>query len=102
VPNSLQLENQVLLLFGSVGSGKSTFIDYVSLVALPKELLDKSVWPRINLNEAPLSVDMGYQWIAKAITDQLKIAVSDEDVDGLETLEKILRPELDALRRGVT
>jgi hypothetical protein len=94
------LENQVLLLVGSVGSGKSTFIDYVSLVALPKELLDKSLWARINLNEAPLAPEHAYRWIAKAILEELKAAVPDIDVDSLEMLEKVFRSELNALRRG--
>jgi RNA recognition motif. (a.k.a. RRM, RBD, or RNP domain) len=94
------LENQVLLLIGSVGSGKSTFVDYVSLVALPKELLDKSLWARINLNEAPLAPEVAYRWIAKAIVEELKAAVPGQDVDNLETLEKVFYPELNALRRG--
>lgn len=94
------LENQVLLLIGSVGSGKSTFIDYISLVALPKELRDRSVWARINLNDAPLSAEIAYGWIANAVTNELKAAIPDEDVDDLGTLEKIFRSELIALRKG--
>ena len=93
------LENQVLLLVGSVGSGKSTFIDYLSLVALPKELRDKTLWARINLNEAPLAPDVVYRWISQAIANELKTA-TQEDVDSLETLEKVFRPELSALKRG--
>ncbi|MGD0302286.1 MAG: RNA-binding protein [Bryobacteraceae bacterium] len=94
------LENQVLLLVGSVGSGKSTFIDYVSLVALPEELRRRSVWVRVNLNNAPLSTEVAYAWIAKEITNELKRAIASEDVDDLDTLQKIFRPELNALRRG--
>lgn len=94
------LENQVLLLVGSVGSGKSTFVDYVSLVALPKDLRDKSVWARINLNNAPLSTDLAYQWIAKAMTDELRSAIPDQDIDNLQNLEKIFHPEVNSLRRG--
>ena len=94
------LENQVLLLVGSVGSGKSTFVDYVSVVALPEELRRRTVWARINLNDAPLSADVAYTWIARAITSELKAAIPDEDVNDLETLEKIFRPELNMIRRG--
>lgn len=94
------LQNQVLLLVGSVGSGKSTFIDYVSLVALPKDLRDKTLWARINLNEAPLAPETAYQWIAKAITDELRTSAMNQDIDSLQTLEKVFMPELNALRRG--
>ncbi len=94
------LENQVLLLVGSVGSGKSTFIDYVSLVALPKELRDKSQWVRINLNDAPVSANIAYGWIAKAIISDLRSLIPDQDIEELETLEKIFWPELNAMRRG--
>jgi hypothetical protein len=39
-----KLENQILLLIGSVGAGESTFVDYLSLVALPKEIREKTLW----------------------------------------------------------
>lgn len=94
------LENQVLLLVGSVGSGKSTFVDYVSLQALPQDLRDRTVWIRLNLNEAPLAIDVAYAWIAKAITNELKAVIPNEDVDDLQTLEKVLAPELNVIRRG--
>ena len=94
------LEGQVLLLVGSVGSGKSTFVDYISLVALPGELRDKSVWARINLNDAPLSPNVAYGWIAKALAGELRAAVPNEDLDDVETLKRIFRPELNAIQRG--
>ena len=94
------LEHEVLLLVGSVGSGKSTFIDYVSVVALPQELRAKTVWARLNLNDAPLSTDVAYTWIAREVTSELRIAIPQEDIDDLRTLEKILGPELGAIRKG--
>jgi energy-coupling factor transporter ATP-binding protein EcfA2 len=95
-----KLENQILLLIGSVGAGKSTFVDYLSLVALPAEIRDKTLWLRINLNEAPLSLDRAYDWITKAILEELRSSGTGVDFDDLETLEKIFRYELQALKKG--
>jgi RNA recognition motif len=96
-----QLENQVLLLVGSVGSGKSTFVDYVSLVALPDDLRDKSVWVRVNLNDAPLSADAAYSWLARTIVADLREQMPHGvDVDDLAVLQKIFAPELNAFRKG--
>lgn len=95
-----KLESEVLLLVGSVGSGKSTFVDYVSMVALPAELREKTIWARINLNDAPLSTDVAYSWIAKALSEELAASMPGTDVDELETLSKIFYPELSRLRRG--
>ena len=96
-----QLENQVLLLIGSVGSGKSTFVDYVSLVALPGDLREKTVWVRVNLNEAPLSTDVAYTWLTRAIIAEIREQLPQGiDIDELSVLQKILTPELNAFRKG--
>jgi RNA recognition motif-containing protein len=95
-----KLENQILLLIGSVGAGKSTFIDYLSLVALPTEIREKTLWVRINLNEAPLSPELTYDWIAKAIVEELRLSNSHVDFDDLAILEKIFRQELTMLKKG--
>ncbi|MCQ5178402.1 hypothetical protein, partial [Faecalibacterium prausnitzii] len=39
-----KLKNEVCLLIGSVGSGKSTFTDYIREVALPIELKQETFW----------------------------------------------------------
>ena len=96
-----RLENQVLLLVGSVGSGKSTFVDYTSLVALPEDIRAKSVWARVNLNEAPLAKEVAYSWLAKAIIDELTSELPEgQDPNSLETLQKIFGPELSAFKKG--
>jgi hypothetical protein len=96
-----KLEHQVLLLVGSVGSGKSTFVDYVSLVALPDDLRQKTLWVRVNLNEAPLAPEVAYAWLSDALVQQLRASLpTDVDLDDLATLEKVFAPELSALRRG--
>ncbi|MGD0236991.1 MAG: RNA-binding protein, partial [Syntrophorhabdales bacterium] len=95
-----KLENQILLLIGSVGAGKSTFVDYLSLVALPKEILEKTLWARINLNEAPLQPALVYDWIAKSVAEELRLSTPHVDFDDFATLEKIFRLELSALKKG--
>lgn len=96
-----RLENQVLLLIGSVGSGKSTFVDYVSLVALPNELREKTIWARVNLNDAPLSTDIAYQWLTDAIfTELLDYLPKGLDIADLSVLQKVFWVELNAFRRG--
>lgn len=61
--NAKTLENKILLLIGSVGSGKSTFIDYLQLKALPSEVLDSTVWCRLNINNAPVNSKEIYDWL---------------------------------------
>ena len=51
-------------------------------------------------NDAPLSTDVAYTWIAREVTSELRIAIPQEDIDDLRTLEKILGPELGAIRKG--
>lgn len=95
-----KLENQILLLVGSVGAGKSTFIDYLSLVALPQDIRERTVWLRLNLNEAPLAIELAYDWLARAIVDEFRLSFEDLDFDELETLERVFKPELSSLRKG--
>jgi RNA recognition motif. (a.k.a. RRM, RBD, or RNP domain) len=94
------LENQVLLLIGSVGVGKSTFVDYLSVVALPEDIKTRTIWIRLNLNDAPLSPAVAYTWIASGIISDFYRQFPDQDFDSLENLEKIFAPELNALRKG--
>jgi Cdc6-like AAA superfamily ATPase len=95
-----KLQNQIMLLIGSVGAGKSTFVDYLSDVALPEEIREKTLWLRINLNEAPLSLDRAYDWITKAIVEELRLNAPGVDFDDFAILEKIFRRQLNALKKG--
>jgi len=95
-----KLENQVMLLIGSVGAGKSTFVDHLSLVALPEEIRRKTTWLRLNLNEAPLKLELAYEWTSKAIVQEFRTCYPEIDFDELSNLEKIFGYELSALKRG--
>jgi ABC-type lipoprotein export system ATPase subunit len=43
------------LIVGSVGSGKTTFIDHLKEVALPNDIVNSTLWLRFNMNESPVS-----------------------------------------------
>src|SRR5690606_38992402 len=94
------LENQILLLVGSVGVGKSTFIDHLIVVALPTDLIEHTVWVRINLNDAPLAKETAYGWIASGMVAEFRRLYPDIDFDELATLKKVFAPELRALQKG--
>ena len=95
-----RIESQIILLVGSVGSGKSTFVDYLEAVALPEEVKAKTVWARVNLNDAPVSSALIYDWIAEQIIACIRDAHVQVDFSSLEILQKIFHKELNDLRRG--
>lgn len=81
--------NQVLLLVGSVGSGKSTFTSYLKDVALDKTLSKKLCWIRLDLNNAPVNSSEIYHWLKKNIIEDLKRQNPDIDTEELSTIKKI-------------
>lgn len=94
------IEQQVLLLIGNVGSGKTTFIDYLREVALPDDLIKKTTWLHINMNNAPISSEYIYDWLHEEIVIQLKNIYRQRDFDSLEELEKVYSVELNTLKKG--
>jgi hypothetical protein len=99
--NAHDYNNQVLLLIGSVGSGKSTFSTYLKEVALDGEIVNKTIWARLNLNDAPVSSSEIYNWIKKNLILQLKAQYSEIDFDELSFIEKLYKREINKLKKGV-
>ena len=60
-----KLNGQVLILIGSVGSGKSTFTTYLKEVALDSQVSKQLFWTILDLNNAPVNSDEIYKWIKK-------------------------------------
>lgn len=94
------LEDQLILLIGSVGAGKSTFVDYFSLVALPEEIRQQTVWLRINLNDAPLDPKSAYTWIYDSIISGLKTEFSELNFNELDFLNKVYSRDLKDFKQG--
>ena len=93
-------KHELLLLVGSVGSGKSTFVDYLREVALPPDLSEEIVWLSVDLNIAPLAKDTIYTWIKERLIESLKQAYSKMDFDDIKVLQKVFSQELKKVEKG--
>jgi hypothetical protein len=95
------LEHKVLLLIGSVGSGKTTFVDYLQEVALPRESVEATVWCRLDMNAAPVSAGEIYGWLRLALIEACKASMPEEDFDDLDVLKKVFSVEINRFNKGV-
>jgi hypothetical protein len=94
------LEHQILLLIGSVGSGKSTFVDYLVNVGLPTDILQNTLWLRIDMNNAPAEVKKAYEWLPNKIVEDLKASDEKIDFDDIKTIMHIYSAEIRSLKKG--
>ncbi|WDF61337.1 type I restriction endonuclease [Flavobacterium sp. KACC 22758] len=99
--NPKNLNNQVLLLIGSVGSGKSTFTTYLKEVALEQQIRDTTHWINLNLNDAPVNKEEIYKWIKKSIIDNIKESHSEIEFDTLAFILELYQEEINSLKKGV-
>ncbi|WP_306522864.1 type I restriction endonuclease [Rheinheimera sp.] len=95
-----KLKHEVCLLIGSVGSGKSTFTDYLRVLALPKDMKESIEWVNINLNEAPLQRDMIYKWVSEKTVEKIIQNNEDTDFDEIDNLYKIYDRQIEKLKKG--
>lgn len=95
------LEHQVLLIVGSVGVGKSTFIDHLQYAALPKDLINTTIWVRVNMNNAPASANEIYNWLRLEIINGCRAAYKSIDFDTLESIKSVFSVEVQKFAKGV-
>lgn len=96
-----QLEHQVLLIVGGVGVGKTTFIDHLQYAALPQDLLDTTVWVRVNMNNAPVSANEIYNWLRLEIILGCRAAYPAIDFDTLESIKAVFSVEVRKFDKGI-
>lgn len=92
--NAHNYNNQLLLLIGSVGSGKSTFISYLKEVGISKSILARLTWIRVDLNSAPVNKNDIYTWLKNSIIDILIEENKEVDVNDLKVIKDIFSTEL--------
>ena len=90
----------LILLIGSVGSGKSTFIRHFQHKIFPKEELEKTAWLYIDMNSAKNSIKGDYDWIAERIYDSLKLQYTQEDFERLETMLQVYKKDIQDFEKG--
>ncbi|HEI7946790.1 TPA: S1 RNA-binding domain-containing protein [Morganella morganii] len=95
-----ELEGKIILIIGSVGSGKTTFIDHLIAKVIPPETNKNISWVRINMNNSPVNKDEIYNWIRGKIIEELESENSDIDFFDLETIKKIYSVEVNKFLRG--
>lgn len=95
-----RIKNEICLLIGSVGSGKSTFTDYLRLQALPNDIIRNTEWINLNLNKAPLSRDLIYKWVLARAIEAIQQKNTEIDFSDISTLKKIYSNQLAKVERG--
>jgi energy-coupling factor transporter ATP-binding protein EcfA2 len=94
-----KLNNEVMLLIGSVGSGKSTFTTYLKEIALNDNIKNKLLWIRIDLNNSPVAREELYKWIKKDIINSLKNTDKEFDPDTINGLKELYEIKIDTFNK---
>lgn len=98
--NAHSLAHQVVLLVGGVGSGKSTFVDYLREVKLPADVRNSTIWLSLDMNFAPVAKDRIYDWVLDKLAKEFHAQLGNLDFDSLDVLQKLYAPELSAFKKG--
>ncbi|WP_109398937.1 type I restriction enzyme HsdR N-terminal domain-containing protein [Proteus sp. TJ1640] len=96
-----ELEGKIILLIGSVGSGKTTFIDHLIEEVIPEKLSNEILWIRINMNNSPVNKDEIYNWLRNKMVEQCISAHPEIDFDDLDVIRKIYSVEINKFNKGI-
>lgn len=91
-------KNQICLLIGGVGAGKSTFSDYLRYNKLD---YDKSTfWININLNNCPPDKSEIFKWLIEEITSTITQEYKGINLQSIDFIEKIFSAEIASFKSG--
>lgn len=92
--------NELCLLIGSVGSGKSTFVDYLCNVALDIQTINRSEWLVINLNNAPVTSGKIYAWVVNEMLNKLQELNKKFDFNDFGFIKRVFKREIENIEKG--
>ncbi|MET4862083.1 type I restriction endonuclease [Morganella morganii] len=96
-----ELEGKIILLIGSVGSGKTTFIDHLIEKVIPDDIKRETLWIRINMNNSPVNRDEIYNWIREGIIRECELLHPEIDFHSMEAMLKIYSVEVNNFNKGL-
>jgi hypothetical protein len=88
------LSNQIMLLVGARGTGKTTFVDYLQFVKLKKSTRNDLVWIRIDFNNAPSDNSELNNWVRRNIITELESFESSLRTPSLKLLTNLFKEEI--------
>lgn len=99
--SSRDKKKALILLIGSVGSGKSTFIRHFQHTSLPADISSKTTWLYIDMNSAKASNQGEYDWIAEQIYRILQSKYPEEDFETINMLCQVYREDIQIFDKGL-
>lgn len=100
VRKTKQIRHQVVLLIGNVGAGKSTFMDYLREVALPRDIVNNVGWALLDMNVAPVDRNLVYEWILTALVEDFVNHCEGEVLGALATIQKVFAKPISDHKKG--
>lgn len=93
--------DSLLLLIGSVGAGKSMFIDRYYYLLMADDVRSSTYWANVDFNDAPSDLSNLDQWLAEQVLNDFKERNKITDFDHYENLLRYFNPEINRFRVGV-
>jgi hypothetical protein len=92
--------DEVVLLLGGIGAGKSTFIQRFRKVIAKEKIDQECLWAYVNFNKYSDAPGYLSRWVAEAITIELERDYPDLEFGSFPMLKQAYHSEYERLKRG--
>ena len=99
-----RIDYSLMLLIGSVGSGKSTFVRYFKEVVLKNnhpDVANRCEWIFVNMNTAPVEKELIYNWMESYIISVIEESNTNINYRAWESIQKIFLDEINEFENGI-